>query len=776
MIKFYRKIAEKPFLVLAVLILLGIVFTGSIKRNARIETDLDKYMPVDNPEFISSDLAEKEFGIRDSVIIAIEHPESVYNPATLAKIRELSEALPESFERIHKEDITSLYTAENITADEWGLVVEPFYGKRDVSEEKADAIRQAVEGNDMIYGRLVSKDGNAALVILDMADEDFSLSFYEDLLAFSQEWEGPEKIRITGRPIIEGELTKLGPKDMARMAPLVLVLIILIVYFLLRSVRDTFINVVIVLFGTLSAFGMMTLFKIPVYSVSTMIPVMLIAIGVADGIHLHNAIAFIVLEKPDISRKELVQETLGTMIRPVQMTSFTTAAGFLSLLTSDVLPVRYFGLFTAVGILVEMLLALILFPASIYLLGTPGKKRVMKSLRSENQKGVKETFSSRYSRKLLSRPGLTLVLTILVLAAAAWGTTLVWIDTSFLANFQKDSAIVETDTFVNDHFGGTSTLNVVFRAVENDVFKNPEVLEIMDELQTRVEKNPLVGDSFALTDYLKRMHQVMHSDDTAYNQIPDSRDLIAQYLLLYEMSGDPDNLNKVVDYDYANANLTFQLKSDSSALMTRVMEDMEPFLPDLASHGVSVQYAGSGYKSMIFAVLLMKGQVASLLFSFILVALMLSLMFRSVLIGLAGTIPIAVTAVINFGLMGLIGIPLSSSTAIISAIAIGIGVDYAIHLIEQYRSNRKKGFDYSQAAEKTLAHTGRAIVYNAIAVIGGFSVLLVSVFPPNRQVGGLVGLNMAASMVGTLTLLILALVRIDRRKNNKSKEIQGELL
>ncbi len=774
MINVYRKIAEKPYLVLVVLILFGAVFTGSIKKNARIETDLDKYMPQDNPEFVASDMAEEEFEIRDSVIIAIEHPETVYNPETLAKIRTISEILPERFDRIKEEDISSLFTAENITADEWGLVVEPFYGRRNIMPEQADQIRRAVQGNEMVDGRLVSKDGRAALVILDMADEDFSLSFYEELLSFAQEYEGPENIRITGRPIIEGEMTKLGPKDMARMAPLVLILIILIVFLLLRSARDTLINVVIVLIGTLSAFGMMTLFKIPIYSVSTMIPVMLIAIGVADGIHLHNAIAFIVRENPDISRNELIQETLRSMSRPVQMTSITTAIGFLSLLTSDVLPVRYFGLFTAVGIMVEMLLALILFPASIHLFGVPGRNRKRQSPETKKTVRAQGTFSARYSRKLLSRPGRTLFFTILVLAAAVWGTTLVWIDTSFLANFQKDSAIVETDTFVNTHFGGTSTLNIVFRAAENDVFKNPEVLEVMDDIQKKVEMNPLVGDSFALTDYLKRMHQVMHADDSEYNRIPESRDLIAQYLLLYEMSGDPDNLNQVVDYDYANANMTFQLKSDSSALMMEVMKEIDPFLPALAAEGVSVQYAGSGYKSMIFAELLMKGQIASLLFSFILVALMLTLMFKSILTGLAGTIPISVTAVINFGLMGLLGIPLSSSTAIISAIAIGIGVDYAIHLIEQYRTNREKGFGYNQAAEKTLAHTGRAIVYNAIAVIGGFSVLLVSVFPPNRQVGGLVGLNMATSMAGTLTLLILALVKIDRRKNKVINNIEGD--
>jgi predicted RND superfamily exporter protein len=362
-----------------------------------------------------------------------------------------------------------------------------------------------------------------------------------------------------------------------------------------------------------------------------------------------------------------------------------------------------------------------------------------------------------------------------VAALALLGTSQVWIDTSFLANFQEDSRVVKTDNFVNEHFGGTSTLNVIFSSDTADTFKLPEVLEVMDRLQSEVEAKPMVGDSFAITDYMKRMHQVMHADNPEYNRIPDSQEMIAQYLLLYEMSGDPDNLNQVVDYDYMNANLTFQLKSDSSAVMEDIIEVIEPYAPRMAEYGVEIDYAGSGYKSLVFATLLLEGQIYSLLISFGIVALLLTLMFRNLWIGLAGTLPIAITAMVNFGTMGLLGIPLSSSTAIISGIAIGIGVDYAIHLIERYRSMRSSGLALREAAYETLGHTGRAIIYNAVAVMGGFAVLLVSVFPPNRQVGGLIALNMATSAVGTLTLLLIVVVFIDRRtkafsKNNSIKE------
>ena len=280
-------------------------------------------------------------------------------------------------------------------------------------------------------------------------------------------------------------------------------------------------------------------------------------------------------------------------------------------------------------------------------------------------------------------------LLLLVLFAAGAGR--VWIDTSFLANFQKDSDIVRTDAFVNEHFGGTSTLNVIFSAKDADAFKEPDVLRLVSALQKEIETDPVVGKSFALTDYVQRMHRVMHEDDPAYDVIPDDREMIAQYLLLYEMSGDPENLDRVVDYDYKEANLAFQLKTDSSARMKTIVDRVETWADDFGSAGITIRYAGSGYKSLVFSGLLLKGQISGLFLSFLIVFLLIAVMFRNILIGLVGSIPIAFTAVVNFGTMGLTGIPLSSSTAIISGIAIGIGIDYAIHFIEHYLHERAQG-------------------------------------------------------------------------------------
>ncbi len=771
-----RSIAERPIILLMTILIASGLGIAAIIGNAQLETDLDEYMPSAHPAFAFSEEAEKLFGIEDSILIAIEHPETIFNESTLEKIRNITVDLPQSFPEIDEGAVTSLYTADNITGSEWGLEVQSFYsnGVPSSQEELAD-LREKVVSNEMVFGRNVSKDTTSTLIIAEIDPETDSKDLQKRLIDYARQWEGPETIHVAGRPIVEGALAELGPADMARMFPIVMIVMIIVLSILLRSVRDTILNMVIVLIGTVAAFGSMALFGVPVYAVDTMIPVMLIAIGVAYGIHMHNAVHHAVRGNPNIGKRELIDTVLKAMVRPIFMTALTTAIGFMALMTSEVLPVRFFGLFSSIGVMTEMVLALILFPASIHLLGIPRKGKEIEDEIIEDETGSPWKGTHSWGTFVLQHPTMIVVIAMAAAVFGMVGTQKVWIDTSFLANFEKDSPIVETDNFVNDKFGGTSSLNVVFSADRNEAFKEPEVLQAMDMLQTEVLEEEMVGASFSLTDFIKRMHKVMHEDDDSFSRIPESRELIAQYLLLYEFSGDPETLGTVIDYEYRTANLTFQLKSDSSAVMSDIIAIVDSHQPVFESLGISIRYAGSGYKAFIFSELLLEGQIISLVLSFGIVALLLALLFKNVLVGIIGTIPIAITAVVNFGVMGMFDIPLSSATALISSIAVGIGVDYAIHLIEYYRNRRFEDYTIREATFATIHHTGRAIIYNAIAVMGGFAVLIFSVFPPNRQVGTLIVLNMATSAIGTLSILLVTIIALDKRGkfiNSKQKTIR----
>ena len=763
--KFILSLAKRPFALLLLILLLSIVFVVSIVNSASLETDLSEYMPKTHPAFIASDDAEQLFGIGDAILIVLEDAQGIYSKNTIEKIDAMTNALEQDFDAVKQ--VISLTTADNIQSSDGFLEVEPFFSGN-TSEQALLDLKADVEANPMIYGRNVSRDGTATLIIAELVEEADTKTLQKELQTWIGQWEGPQKLRIAGRPVIEGSLAELGPKDMSIMFPLVILKMIIIIYFLLRSVRDTILNMVIVLFGTLLAFGSMTLLGVPIYAVDTMIPVMLIAIGVAYGIHMHNTIHHLIVAFPTIGKDELARKSVQTMIRPIFMTALTTAIGFVSLMSSQVLPVRYFGLFAAIGVLGEMILALLLFPASIHLLGIPKYKEKVQNL-------TKPSAMSRLNALISERPKFILVLSAIILVVGIWGTSKVWIDTSFLANFEKDSAIVETDQYVNTKFGGTSTLNIILSSEEEEIFKDPQVLQTMDRMQGELESNPIVGNSLSLATFIKQMNQVMEEHATGSYSIPDSRELISQYLLLYEFSGDPETLEQVVDYTYSQANITVQLKSDSSAVLKDVLAIIDSYQPAFRELSIDVGYAGSGYKTFVFSELLLEGQIISLIISFGIIFALLALLFHNVRIGIAGTVPIAITAIVNFGVMGILNIPLSSATALITSIAVGIGVDYAIHFLEHYTITRLEGKSLEEATVETLLYTGRAIVFNAVAVMGGFAILLFSVFPPNRQVGALIILNMATSAIATLTVLVVLIHRLDRSNRLFSKRINKTL-
>ncbi len=766
--KLLNKFLKVPYLVMGIILVITILSFLAMKENTRMETNLDKYMPEDHPAFIYSNKAEKWFNIKDGIIIAVENKNGIYNYETLDIVKKLTKKL-QRFHEIDKNDVTSLYTADNIVGTEDGMDVKAFYKRVPRSKKKLDELKKKVESNEMVFGRLVSEDETVTVIIAAINNDVFSQKFYQDILDLAKKYETDNnKLYVAGRPIVEGTMALLGPADMKKMVPIVLLVITLVLYLTLRSVKSTILTMMVVFISTIWAFGLMAAVNIPIYAVSTMIPVMLIAIGVADGIHLYSHLHLYMREHPDATKSEAVKDMLKHMWSPVVMTSVTTAVGFISLLTSQVYPIKYFGLFTAFGVMAAMIFSLVLIPAGIMIFGLPKFKEKKGNINNK----VDNKFAFGVAEKVIKHKGLTVLITILIIIVSVIGITKVWINSSFLEKFEKDSEIVLTDKFINEHFGGTSTLNVILDSRDKDAFKNPEVLRVVDKMQKTVVGNlQVVGNSFSLADYLKRMNKVMHADDEAYNTIPDSHDMIAQYLLLYEMSGDPENLWKVVDYDYAKANVTFQLKSDNSKAINAALNEIHKFENDFKKLGVTINYAGSGYKALVFTDLILEGQIMSLIMSLFIVIILLSIMFKNWKVGIIGSVPIMITAAISFGIMGWFGIPLNTTTALLSSIAIGIGIDYAVHFIEQYKTNSVTG-DRMLTVRKTMAHSGRAILFNAIVVIAGFLVLLFSVFPPNRELGFLVSLNMFISFVGTLTIMLVLLYKsnIYFENNNKGEK------
>ena len=743
-------------LVLLLLVLATVASLYSIKTNFALETNLDTYMPKSHPAFIYSDKAEEMFDIRDAIMIAIEDEKGIYNESTFKKIKALTKEV-QALEVVEdKDDVLSLYTADNIKGDAGGLEIEAFFKKIPKTQERFDEIRVGVESNEMVHKRIVSEDGKATLVFTKIKDNSFTEELYNQILQIADKYEGDGvNIYVAGQPIVEGTMAILMPQDMKKMFPIVLLLILVVLFLVLRSVQATIISMVVVLFSSIWTFGLMLAVGIPIYAPSSLIPVMLIAIGVADAIHMFSHLQFQIKNHSDWSKKKLIENMTSEMFMPVMITSVTTSVGFLSLLTSDIYPIKYFAAFTAFGVMAAMFLSLVLIPAAVNVLGLPNAP-------VSKEADVEDFFTLRakkFALAIVRHKKWAIRVTVLVLIFFGVGMSKVWINSSFLARFPDKNPLVQTDAFVNANFLGTTTVNVILEATEPNVFKNPEVLILMDKLAVDVvSENDAVGGGLSVVDFIKRMNKVLNEDRQEFYTIPQDRDLIAQYFLLYEMSGGSDRLWDVVSDDFKTANVQFQLKGDNSKGLNGTISSIEKFKDDFSALGVDLNFAGSGYKVLVFNDLILIGQIKSLLYSFLIVIVLLSLMFRSFKIGLIGTIPVFITTIISFGILGWLNIPLETTTALISSIAIGIGIDYAVHFIDRYKINAIKTNNKEVTMQETMVHAGRAISFNAIVVILGFLVLTFSAFKPNVALGAIVSLNMLTSFIGTVTVMFIVLV------------------
>jgi predicted RND superfamily exporter protein len=273
---------------------------------------------------------------------------------------------------------------------------------------------------------------------------------------------------------------------------------------------------------------------------------------------------------------------------------------------------------------------------------------------------------------------------------------------------------------------------------------------------------PYIGKTISMVDHLKMMNKAMHEDDPAYYTIPETRDLVAQYLLLYSMSGDPEDFEEVVDYEYRKAHLTGRLTESGTREISEIVRKVEQYIERHFATGSPPSVESITGFSVLFSELVnlvVWGQVRSLLLSLLLVFLLGAFVFRSVIGGVFTVYPISISMLIIFGLMGYFDITLNVATAMLSSILIGVGVDYTIHFLYHYREEiQYYGLSPHKALEVTLTTTGKGIIYNALSVVVGFCVLMLSHFQPIYFFGWLLTFSIIACLIGALTLLPAAVL------------------
>jgi predicted RND superfamily exporter protein len=322
------------------------------------------------------------------------------------------------------------------------------------------------------------------------------------------------------------------------------------------------------------------------------------------------------------------------------------------------------------------------------------------------------------------------------------------VETNPVNFFSPDAPLPRAAHTVNKYFGGADSISVV---AEGDI-KDPAILRQINELERSLESQPHVGITTSLARVVRRMNKVMNDGDSAFDRIPDTKEAIAQYLLLYSMGGEPDDFDRMVDFPYEHAQIIARVNTTSSKEISNVVTYAQDYLKGRPGSPFTI-VGGHCVFITDFIEGVVMGQILSLSASLLVITVLVTLLFRSFVAGLMASLTLGLAMVVLFGLMGYLGINLDIPTALLSAIMIGVGVDYMIHYLWRYRKERQSGKEPEAAVVSTLTTVGRGIVFNALSVAVGFTALFISNFLPIRFIAFLVLVTITACLTGALVLL-----------------------
>jgi hypothetical protein len=730
--------------------LLVTTFSALEIRNLRIDPSVEIFVPAEHPEVVFLRDMREMFSMFSFFMVGVvdEHDGGVFRPDTLRMVKELTEA----FEGIDGvTDVVSLYEFPFIEGDEEGMTVEPLY--TDIQDDPAwlRGLAEKIGRWPLLEGNLVSRDGRATAILVRYGSEipeQRRKEIYYGLLAHIEAVPSPhQEAFVAGMTAIEVCISESIIRDMQSLIPLVYVVVIVCLWLSFRRLLGVLLPLFTVMVSTLWTMGLMALVDIPLNTLTGSLPVLLTAVGTAYTIHilfhfLHNA-------HRSGDRNEALVQAVSQVGLAVVMAGLTTMGGFASLSVSEVVPIRQYGLFAAVGTGVSLLSSVTLIPAIITV--SMGRIKIGRVPASRSQRGGLGRFLRWYVRNAMRYRYVVYVLSGLFTVGCIIGTMRIYPESDYITQFKKSTYIWKSDRMINEHFNGSSVLNIIVDGGGPDGLKDPEVLRKIESLQRYVESLPHVGGTTSLVDYLKRMNQALHGDDPEFYRIPDSREMVAQCLLLYSMSGDPSDLEDVVNDEYSLACVSVFLKSGSTRNAGRMIESIEAFNEEhtrLSIHMTAAMVIGK-----VIDDLTIRGQVESIITSTIVVFGLVTLILRSFVGGFFGILPLLLCVMINFGILGWAGIPLQTGTALIGSVALGIGIDYAIHFLNMSRIKGRQEEGIRRAMEATASTAGRAIVYNALAVGLGFLVMVLGSFIPGIYFGAFITLTMATASLATLTLL-----------------------
>lgn len=709
-----------------------------------IDDDMLKMMPEDLPSRVSWDNIQEEFGSTEVIFIAFGHEgRDVFTPKALAQMWDLSEALEAS---TWVDKVTSVSTSTRMDSYDGFMEIDDLQLNRDLSTDEVDAILKYLDKNERIKKQLMTQDGDYLVAIVQPFDSIEMVGFVAEVKSIADNLLKDYDVHYGGQAYFTGIMPPMIREDVIGL--MVTGMFIMITILLLNLRNGTAVTMVVtVIFLSLAAMmgfmGWMAHLtgsgKFLFTLANTSMPIILLTIANSDGVHVMTK--FFKEFRVYKDKRQAVASTMDSLLIPIFLTSVTTVAAFLAMTTSPLEPLIGYGITISAGILIAWILSSTLLPSLIILTSWDQNAKAFLT------KSFFEKMIDKLGKVVLTHPKYVFSSGLLLVLIGLFGLSKVSVDVDMSKFFKKGSELRESMDFISEKMNGTIDLRV--RLVGD--MKDPLTLLNMLRLQKELERYPQVKTSYSIANVVEQMHRTVMDDDPAYEKIPESREKINNLFTMYSMSGDPDDFSSMIDYGY-NIGLVTAFSTNLSTQETlKIVESTQKFMKDIFSKATLIDFTGMIVITRDLITMLINSTIVSIVFSLIIIGIIASIFFKRILWGVLAVIPLTSAILINFGFMGYFGIELSHVTAILSSIIIGVGVDFAVHYIAQFR-RLSRTIQKNELSRDVVDDVGYPIILDAASNMG-FGALLFSAFVPIQYIGGLMVFAMVSTSLGTLTVL-----------------------
>lgn len=733
------------------------VSMGLLIPSSETDPEIRNVVPPDMKSRSETSKIESEFGVQDMVMLLFSDS-VILTTENLQQIKEIDREISKLTGVTSR---ISPFTVRTIKSSEDMMTADPLIRRIPSDSAGIQKLKADILSNKFARDIVISSDMTTASITATIGDserETVTLHRIDSILASST---GNVKVMKGGLPYIRQHIMKDVRHDGLLLVPLALLVMLLVLKITLGQWRSVIIPFSVVVLSTCISMGLIPLLGWKLSILSLLAPIILIAVANNYGIYLVSRYQEIKLQGNYSSGEGLLKEILGSLNMPILFSGLTTIAGILGLLTHSIIPAKQGGILAATGVSAALFMSLTYIPALIYLRTKSGNGVNPAKVRTEGFQKI----LNRLSGMIINHSGKVILVSALITLFISAGIAFIRIETNQENFFPKNSPVRIASDVINTKFGGSQTISVM---ISGDI-KDPDVMKGIDRITDEIGKTGGVGQVFSISQAVREMSKAIYTpEEPEYDNIPASRESIAQMFELYNMSGNPEDFSQMMNLENTRAHILIRLSDPSKSVIGDVKTKIETL-----TAGFPGEVTVGGYAIIMadMADSLIKGQVLSLLFALITVLLLLTIIFRSFRGGLIGSIPLAASVFILFGFMGLTGIAIDSATALLSSVMVGVGVDFTIQYIWCFNIQIRKGLSYAESTRIAMATIGRSIIINAGSVMAGFLPLIFSGFMSIRFFGYLVIISIGSCLLGALILIPAILMKIKPRFIEKDLSI-----